>query len=46
MGQGRDAGAGGDSYISFSVAIDTVAGVTNPAFGLEYDLTLRETYAA
>ena len=41
-----DAGSGGDSYISFSVAIATVAGVTNPAFGLEYDLTLRETYAA
>lgn len=41
-----DGGSGGDSYISFDVAIDTSAGVSNPAFGLEYKLTLRETFRA
>lgn len=41
-----DGGTGGDSYISFDVAIATLAGVSSSSVGLEYDLTLRETFAA
>lgn len=39
-------GAGGDTFIQISVALTTAIGVSNPAFGLTYELDLSETFAA
>lgn len=41
-----NAGAGGDSFVQISVAVTTGVGVSNPSFGLTYELDLTETFVA